>query len=368
MAASDLRVLTQHALTGAWLAQNLPATDLEFGYELNGPGHLTATLNPRLLSQDLTLVDPGTTCIYVEQSGQLTWGGLIWDARMQGRKVALEAASWSSYLQHRYDTDGELGGRGPYTYADPCQVIRDTWAYAQSIADGNLGVVVDATTSTATVGTPADVLHYNSWEAPCLGDKVDDLVSGTARPEYSCSVEWNTARTDVVRRIRLGWPRLGARRTDIAFSTGINIIEDPENVRGGDDYAQVVHALGTGDGSAKKRTTSAVRDGRLRLEHVLDLPDVNGTDLLAARADQERVWRQAMGTGTVAQISLRDTPTAPFGSWTVGDDVYTRVTNDWASFAGWCRITDWSLKPSEKGGQAVVTLKPSASYQFGSAA
>lgn len=361
---SPARVLTQHALTGEWLSHALPLRDLEYGPELSGPGSLTGSLAPRLLSQHPTLLDPGTTCIYVEEDEQITWGGLVWDVRTQGDRLTVEAASWSSYAQHRHDLDGELGGRGPYVYTDRCQVIRDIWAYLQSAADGDLGVVVDTTTSTSTVGTPADVYHSNYWEHPNLGDLIDDLVSGEATPDYTCATAWNADRSDVVKRIRLGWPRLGARRKDISFSSGVNILEDPEVALAGDDYAQVVVAAGFGDGRAKRRQISAVRNGRLRLEHVMDLPEIKGDDILTARANAERAWRQTLGS--VDQITLRNTPAAPFGSWQVGDDVYTRVHNAWTDYTGWCRITGWTIKPDAPGGpQATVQLKPADTYQYG---
>lgn len=358
------RVLTQNAVTGEWLATALPLTELEYGDELNGPGALSGNLEPRLLASYPALADPGNTFIYVESAGQIQWGGIVWDVRTEGSKYAIEAASWSSYLQKRFDLDGNFGGRGPYTYTDRCQIVRDIWAYAQSVADGDLGVSVDATTSTSTVGTPAEPYESNWWDTNALGSKVDDLVSGDATPDYTCATAWNADKSAVVKRIRLGWPRLGARRTDISFSSGVNIIEDPEIALGGDDYAQVVIAGGAGDGSEKLRQISAVRNGRLRLEAAIDAPELTGNDTLKARADAERAWRQVLGS--IDQITIRNTSAAPFGSWQVGDDVYTRVNNPWTSFTGWCRITGWTIKPAAQGGpQAVIDLKPSAMYQYG---
>lgn len=358
------RVLTQNALTGEWLSTALPVTELEYGNELNGPGSLSGKLSPRLLTSAPELAEPGNTLIYVESANQIQWGGIVWDVRAAGNDYQIEAAGWSSYLQRRYDLDGEHGGRGPYTFADRCQVIRNVWAYAQGIVDGNLGVVVDATTSTSTVGTPDDVYHSNWWETPCLGDQVDDLVSADATPDYTCATAWTPDRAGVVKRIRLGWPRLGARRIDISFASGVNIIEDPEIALGGDDYAQVVIAGGAGDGSAKLRQVSAVRNGRLRLEHAVDYPEANGNDVLQARAEAERAWREVLGS--VDQITIRNTRAAPFGSWQVGDDVYTRVHNAWTDYTGWCRITGWTIKPTAAGGpQAVISLKPAGMYQYG---
>lgn len=366
MAPNNARVLTRHALTGEWLSKALPLTDLEHGPELSGPGTLSGTLTPHLIHSNSTLTEPGTTEIYVEEDGNLTWGGLVWDARPQGSTYTIEAAGWPSYLMHRHDLDGNLGGRGPYTNADPCQVIRDIWAYAQSIPDGDLGVLVDSTTSTAKIGTTAAPYAFPWWESPVLGEKMDDIVSGEAMPDYTSTVSWNADHTAPVKRIALGWPRLGRRRTDISFATGINILEDPEVPLAGDDYAQVVIASGLGDGSAKRRSISAKRNGRLRLERILDLSDIRATDILGARAAQERAFREVLGT--VEQITVRDTPSARIGSWQVGDDVQVRVNNDWISWRGWCRITGWVVRPHAPGGrQAVISLKPSASYLYGAA-
>lgn len=364
MSGPPVRVLTRHALTGAWLSTALEVTDLEYGPELSGPGELRGTLSPRLVASHPTLADPGTTEIYVESDGQLEWGGLIWDVRAQGTEYRLEAASWSSYLQKRWDLDGQHGGRGPYVYTDRCQIIRNIWTYAQSIPDGNLGVTVDSTASTSKVGTPAELWNSFWYDTKSLGDQVDELVGDQGTPEYTCTTSWTADKTGVVKRIKLGWPRLGARRKDLEFSSGVNIIEDPEETLSGDDYAQVVIGTGAGDGSAKLRQISAVRNGRLRLEATAAWPEINGNDVLKSRTEWERAWRQTLGA--VEQVTIRDTPAAPFGSWQVGDDVYVRIHNAWTSYTGWCRVTGWTIQPTAPGGpQAQVSLKPAAMYTYG---
>jgi hypothetical protein len=208
------------------------------------------------------------------------------------------------------------------------------------------------------------VWHSYWYDQKSLGDQVDDLVSDNATPEYTCVTRWNTAKTGVTKRIQLGWPRLGARRRDITFASGVNIIAEPEKALSGDDYAQVVIGAGAGDGSAKLRQISAVRNGRLRLETALDFPEINGNDVLKERVSWERAWRQVMGT--VGQVTLRNTAAAPFGSWQVGDDIYTRIHNPWGDYTGWCRVISWTIRPTANGGpQAVINLKPSSMFQYG---
>ncbi|MGI5526818.1 hypothetical protein ACQEVX_05125 [Streptomyces syringium] len=357
------RYLTQDALTGEWLSLDLPLTNVEFGPQLSGPGHLRGELSPRLAHTAIDLVDPGTTLIYVERDGLLRWSGIIWQAEPEGDTLKIEAASWTSYLHRRYDLDGELGGRGPYVRADPCQIARDIVAYAQSIPDGDLGITVDATTSKSQTGTPAEPWHSRWWETPNLGDQFDNLFKAADSPDYTCTVHWDDQHRPV-RRIQLGYPRLGARRTDIHFSTGINITHSVPVTYSADEYAQVVIATGIGEGRAKQRSTDAARNGRLRLERTLDLPEVRGTDVLAERARAERAWRQVMGT--VDQITVRDHPAAPIGSWQIGDDVRVTVRDQWTNYSGWCRITGWTVHPDTPGGEsATLTLDPAESYHYG---
>lgn len=104
-------------------------------------------------------------------------------------------------------------------------------------------------------------------------------------PEWTEQAAWVGGQPE--RRIRLGWPRLGTRRTDVSFTSGVNIADQMPVTYDGDAYAQVVVALGSGEGQARRRATDAVRDGRLRLEDVLDMPTIKGQDQLAAKA---RSW------------------------------------------------------------------------------
>ncbi|MFE1949932.1 hypothetical protein ACFW9D_05620 [Streptomyces sp. NPDC059524] len=357
------RYFTQHALTGEILHPSLPLADVQFGNELNGPGEFQGTLAPRWAKANTAALEPGIALIYAEADGILRWGGLIWDTTPQDGEFPVEAAGWSSYLTKRHDVDGELGGRGPYVYTDPCTVIRHLWAYAQEKADGDLGVVVDATNSNAKVGTPAEPFHSYWYETPNLGDMLDDLVSEDGAPQYvnTCSKQANGT---IERRLRLGYPRLGARRTDISFTSGVNLVDSPPVKRAIDDYANTVIGTGSGEGRSTRYAVDAVRDGRLRLEHVLALPTVNGTDTLGRRVGAERKRRQIMGE--VEQITIRDHPAAPLGSWQIGDDVRVTVNNQWTSWSGWCRITADSFKPGDAPDRATLTLRRADSFHYGS--
>ncbi|MFJ1837834.1 hypothetical protein ACIOJ9_28690 [Streptomyces sp. NPDC088175] len=354
------RYRTWHALTGDLLASDLPLSQVEIGLARNATGSFSGRLSPRFAHLLTAQIDPGNTVLTCERDDVLLWGGLIWRAEPEGATYPIEASGWGSYLHRRRDLHGNLDGRGPYVNADPCQVIRDTWAYAQAQPDGSLGVRVDATTSRAKAGTTAEPYRTDWWEAPALGDIVDDMTAIEGGPEWTEATNWTNGRP--VGRVRLGWPRLGTRRTDLAFTSGINVAATVPVSYDADEYAQVVVALGAGEGRSRRRAIDAVRNGRLRLEHVLEVPAEKGNDRLAARARTERTARQILGE--VTEIQVLDHPSSPVGSWQIGDDVRVSLHDQWTEYDGWCRITGWTLRPPQGDAPEQITLTLARADRF----
>jgi hypothetical protein len=363
MASPSYRYLTADALTNKVLAWDLPLNNVEFGPALSATGSFTAAVEPRLAHLVRTQLDPGTTKIYAERDGRLLWGGLIWRADPEGQQLTIEASGWGSYPYRRYDLHGQLNARGPYTYADPCTVIRDVWTYCQEQPDSQLAIQVEDTTSKATIGTPEDPYRIDWWDTPSLGDVIEDMVAVEGGPEWTEEVTWNSGTPQG--RIRIGWPRLGHRRTDIHFQSGINITRAVPVEYDADGAAQVVVALGAGEGRNRRRAIDAVRDGRLRLEYLLEVPEEKANDRLAARARKERISRQVIGE--VTEITVRDHPSARIGAWQIGDDVRVRVHDQWTDFDAWCRIVGWQVRPATEDTpeQAVIQLQRADRFTYG---
>ncbi|MDQ8706869.1 hypothetical protein RCO28_31015 [Streptomyces sp. LHD-70] len=347
----DYRYLAAHALTGDILHGYLPLTGVECGAELNGPGSLSATLEPGLARPVTEFLDPGNTLLYVERNGQLVWGGVLWRAEPQGAAYPIEAAGFGSYPHRRYDLHGNLDGHGPYIEADPCDIIRDVWAYAQDQPDGDLGVRVDDTRSRTKTGTSKSPYVLAKSEARNLGEVIDELADLDDGPEWTESVRWGTDRP--AHRIHLGGPRLGRHREDTVFISGINIATTPQVVLDADEYAQTVIALGAGEGRKRPHVMDTVRDGRLRLESRLETSEKNAARL-RRRAREQRLLRQELTTLT--ELDVRDHPSAPFGSWAIGDDVLIRLHEPHITYEGRHRITAWTLRPPNGEEPERITL------------
>ncbi|MFD0572540.1 hypothetical protein ACFQ0T_29230 [Kitasatospora gansuensis] len=291
------------------------------------------------------------------------WGGLTWRCKPEGALLPIEASGFGSYPSKRRDLHGNLGGRGPYPGVDPCRIIADAWAYLQEQPDGDLGVRVDLPPGgcPARLGTAEQPYATKEWEFPQLSSVIRDATSLDGGPEWTETVAWEGERPG--RRITVGWPRLGTRRDDLLFADGINIVDLTPIVSDADDYAQVVIAAGAGEGSATIRTVDAVRDGRLRMEHLLDRPSVTDIGTLALLARAERARRQR--TARVEEITVTDHPAAPIGSWAVGDDVRVVVHGEWGDFDGWARVIAWTLHPAEGEQPETATLRLAAPYTTG---
>ncbi|WP_406200036.1 hypothetical protein OH807_18435 [Kitasatospora sp. NBC_01560] len=363
MPAAAYRYFTTDALTGEILAHDLPLSGVEFGPELNGPGAMRGLLAPRYAHLGPSQAEAGTVLLWAERDQRLSWGGLIWRAKPEGDELPLEAAGFSSYPGSRHDLHGNLNGRGPYAGVDPCRIIADTWAYLQEQPDGDLGVSVDLPPDgcPARLGDAEHPYAIKEWETTPLSGPIRDATALENGPEWTETVAWVGQRPD--RRITVAWPRLGTRREDLLFASGINIARTTPITSSADDYAQVILALGAGEGSARVRSVDAVRNGRLRLEHVLDRPSVTDPTTLAQLARAERASRQQISQ--VDEITVVDHPAAPIGSWAVGDDVQVSVHDQWTSFDGWCRVVGWTLRPAEGDRPETATLRLTRAYTTG---
>lgn len=189
------------------------------------------------------------------------------------------------------------------------------------------------------------------WDATDCGDETETLAKETPF-EYE---ELHTLDGQQVHhRLKIGYPRLGRRRTDLAFVEGENLAVVPTIDRDGDVFAQYVLGLGAGEGRKRRRTSIiGSPDGRLRRPFVLERPDVKTTARLEKLAHAERAARSTMAA--IPDVVLLDHPNAPLGSWSLGDEVLVSLSEGWARESVWCRIVEENVRPADDG--RAVTLK-----------
>ena len=345
--APTTRFIVQSILTGDFLHWDLPLADPSITYELSGPTAITGHLrpeDPELVDLITSGMEPWSCWIHVETDGLIRASAILQPYQLDGEEYALEAVGPSAY-PHGMPYLGELSGIA----IDPADVVREIWAHLQSYPDGQLGVTVHGVTP-VRIGEPepeegveyeederpAGPYKLSWWEGVDCGSEVDNLAREVGF-DYVERCAWNADRSGVDHWIDLAYPRVGARRDDLRFATGENIIGNPIPAEESDDlYASQVVLFGKGEGRDLVRGYAG-RTLRTRLRRVAVIQD--RTVATAARAnalakaDIER--RQGLLDITDIEVDARH-DNARFGSYSVGDDILIDVEIPWQG-----RVQQW---------------------------
>jgi hypothetical protein len=360
-----MRYLLQRILTGEWLTRDFELIEGQRTRALSGPGGINGFVRPgaeNLIADDGNplLWDWGTA-IYAEgPDGQIRNNGIVEKISYddQGR-LTLEAPGFSRYAQgipysHTY--------RG--VHVDPlATVVPLLWADVQSNPWRLSGVTLDAVTTpeSAWIGdneNPYLLAWYNSVDC---GAEIDNLAKQV--PFDYAELCWYPDGTHltVQRHIKIGYPRLGRRRTDLRFAGGENIVSVvPVEVDGG-EYADELYGIGRGEGSAMVHATVARRQGRLSRPKII-------TDKTADQARLNAILQAELikraDVQDISEVTIRDHPNAPISAIDPGDDILIQaVVQGLGSVRLWVRVLSIGEADTHDG-QAVLATQRSDSFIY----
>jgi len=356
----EFRYLVQALPSGEWLEWDLPLSRVEVVHELSGPGGLTGTVPVeigRLLTPDgKPLLLPWACAIWAEASGEIRGGGILVRSEFNGPSWSIECVGLSGYAAGQPWTGDEYKG----VQVDPLSLVRRIWNHLQSQPDGDLGLVVDNTTSPVRVGTESkdvefttgagrDVsfesgpVKFNPWTTSDLGKEIDDLAASTPF-DYVTHTAWDGDSQRLAHRLELAYPRRGRRRTDMRFVVGENVTVDPRQVMDGDDFASEVLGLGAGDGRDMVRTIVTERKGRLR--RAVTVADKSKRSKSALRSVAAGELKRRGGDVEVRDIEVAATPLADPMSVVVGDEIFIQSDVGWLDLNIWVRVVAVSIAPN----------------------
>lgn len=341
---------------GEFLDWNLPLTNVGITSTLSGPGALTATVpmeDARLRGQDI-FRDWGTA-IWAEADGEIKGGGILVGTTFQGPSVEVTCMGLSGYPQGMPYLD-----YGAWVQIDPLFAARHIWQHLQSQPGGNLGVVVDETTSPVRIGKPLENVAFTTgageevdfeagpyklawWQTDDLGAEFDKLAQSTPF-DYNEETRW--VGDQLEHRLRLHYPRKGQRRHDLRFAIGENIAVIPSASSSGEEYANEVLFLGAGEGRDMVRGTASRSEGRLRRAVVAS--DKAARSKLRANAGAKAELALRTDIETITSISVVDHQHAPFGSFDIGDEILVQGDFGWLDVYEWHRITSMTISPNNR--------------------
>ncbi len=303
-------------------------------------------------SDGAPLFDEWGTAIWAEASGEIRGGGILVQSDFNDSGAwQLDCMGFSGYPQGIPWVDGQEN----YVRADPADIVRDIWSHIQSKPGGDLGVVVDDTTTPVRVGEPDSddnstegPYRLNWWETHDLGSVIDDLAT-LAPFDYMEEDFWDG--DTLAHRFRIFYPMRGRRRHDLRFAIGENVVAVPEVDRGGDDYASEVLLLGAGEGRKQVRAHVSRQTGRLRRVAVVPAKDIKKKSVAAEEARLELRARQ--GLESIESFAVTNHPHAELGSFSVGDEVRIQGETGWFDLDMWARILEMTIVPESD----TVTLK-----------
>lgn len=328
-----------------WVDRDLQLLDAKVTEGVNGPASIQGKLP--LSSQTGAALREWGSLIVAEQGGQEPVAAIVDRLNADGDWLTVEAGGFSMYPNGLPWTAADFNG----IKVDPLDMVRKIWDEVQRHPNGDLGVVVDSTTSPVRVGTPesktgsaaSGPFRLAWWDTEDLGKVISDLAADTPF-EYREQSAWDGE--DITHRLRLGYPRLGARRDDLRFEVGVNLrvprMADSE-------YASEVVVVGAGEGRTKITSGTLKTTATDRLRRVHRVADQSLISRAAAVAAARPFLARLGGVDSVESLDLVDHPAAPFGTFGPGDQIRIQGNAGWTQLDHWVRILDKTVSCTTGG-------------------
>lgn len=332
---------------GEFIDFDIPMSDVAVTDSLSAPCQVTGTVPmafQHLQAWDgLPVYSEWDTRLLVEEDGEFLGQGILVRTGIDNEKLSLDCAGFSYYAKGQ-PYEGDYSATG----VDPADAFREIWEHLQSRPYGDMGVVVDSTTTGRKIGVEGDgtggeytdgPYRLNWWETHDLGAKQDELAK-LGPFDYHEKSRWLIPDETIEDRIEIGYPRIGRRRHDLSFAVGTNIFTPPSLSRDGENFATGLLVLGAGEGREMVRAlVDSGMTGRLRRIAVLSDRNLTSVSTASARGREELARRLILNDFTTVSV------TDYIGRWNVGDEVPVQVVTDWIDTTVWVRILSSTRTP-----------------------
>jgi hypothetical protein len=359
--------MTGDGATAEILHPELPLSDVNIEDVLTGHNALSGTISPEfgsLIAEDgRPLLEEQGTAIWAEESGNIHGGGILTHSGFDGPDWSIECVGLTGYLQ-----DLPYASSTFFVEEDPLNIFRHIWTHVQSQEGGNVGLDVDPLLSGLLVGVELEQVEFDTQAGPVSFEsgpyklayyQDHDLDENAGNLAADTPFDWHEEHYwsgDVLRhRLRLGYPTIGFRRTDLRFVVGENVFTKPSLDRDGAEYADEVWVLGAGEGAAMLRGVARANINRLRRVAVVTDPSLRSQSAVNAAARRELAWRNKIDV--ISEVVVRDHPHADVGSLSVGDEIRVQGDLGWIEHDSWYRVISRKITPASPDRMALTLIR-----------
>ncbi len=146
----------------------------------------------------------------------------------------------------------------------------------------------------------------------------------------------------------MSYPRRGHQRTDLAFRFGENVLNGSPATEAEIKWVSDVIVKGWFPGKVYSSTLSNADPTRFRRVIKEDDAKINSKERAEVWAARKLQRRQIPNYWSSITIDM-DHPSAPFGSWELGDDIYVEGIMPWVGdVRDWHKVLSATIEPDKR--------------------
>jgi hypothetical protein len=241
---------------------------------------------------------------------------------------------------------------------DPFAVAARIWNHVQTQTHGNIGITLEPASSGTLLlpgfgfdGTELSINFFAYFVRAADFRDCGDEFNKLARDipfDYIETAAWNGSYTAINKKIVMSYPRRGSMRTDLAFRFGENILNGSPATEAEIKWVSDVIVKGWFPGKVYSSTLSNADPTRFRRVIKEDDAKINSKERAEVWAARKLQRRQIPNYWSSITIDM-DHPSAPFGSWQLGDDIYVEGVMPWVGdVKDWHKVLSATIEPDKR--------------------
>lgn len=255
---------------------------------------------------------------------------------------------------------------------DPFEAAARIWNHIQTQTNGNIGVILEPASSGTVLlpgfgwdGTTLNLEFFAFFVRAADFRDCGDEFNKLARDipfDYLENAAWNSDYSAIIKRITMAYPRRGHQRTDLTFRFGENVLNGTAATQAEISWVSDVIVRGWFPGSIYSSTLSNADPHRFRRVIKEEDAKLNSKERAAAWGVRKLARRQIPNYWSSIEIDM-DHPSAPFGTWELGDDIYVEGLMPWVGqVKDWHKVMSATIDPEKR--RVTLSLMHTGAFNY----